>query len=59
VHLRTGPDYGLIIEPGSDDEIRQDVADLADHVLRGNVPVDDGPGASESRGISKEVARTA
>ena len=58
VHLRTGPDFGLIIEPRSDDEIRQDVADLADHVLKGNVPTDeDGPGASESQGISKEVAR--
>lgn len=58
VHLRTGPGYGLIIDPRSDDEIRQDVADLADHVLKGNVPVDDdGPGASESQGISKEVAR--
>lgn len=58
VHLRTGPAYGLIIEPRSDDEIRQDVADLADHVLKGNVQVeDDGPDASESQGISKEVAR--
>ncbi len=58
VHLRTGPGYGLIIEARSDDEIRQDVADLADHVLKGNVPIeDDGPGAAESQGISKEVAR--
>lgn len=58
VHLRTGPEYGLIIEPRSDDEIRLDVADLADHVLKGSLPAeDDGPGASESQGISKEVAR--
>ena len=58
VHLRTGPQYGLIVEPRSDDEIRQDVADLTDHVLRGNMPVeDDGPGGTESQGISKEVAR--
>lgn len=57
VHLRSGPEYGLIVEPRSDDEIRQDVADLADHVLKGNLQVeDDGPG-SESQGISKEVAR--
>ncbi|MCK9621780.1 MAG: helix-turn-helix domain-containing protein, partial [Methylobacter sp.] len=33
VHLRTGPEYGLLIEPRSDDEIRMDVADLADYVL--------------------------
>lgn len=58
VHLRTGPAYGLIIQPRSDDEIRQDVADLADHVLKGNVhSEDDGPGGTESQGISKEVAR--
>ena len=58
VHLRTGPGFGLIIEPRSDDEIRQDVADLADHVLKGNAPIEeDGPGGSESQGISKEVAR--
>nr|ACB12952.1 putative XRE family transcriptional regulator [Thauera sp. E7] len=58
VHLRTGPAYGVIIEPRSDDEIRQDVTDLADHVLKGNAAAeDDGPGTSESQGISKEVAR--
>lgn len=58
VHLRTGPAYGLIIEPRSDDEIRQDVADLADHVLKSNVQSeDDGPDGTESQGISKEVAR--
>jgi len=58
VHLRMGPGFGLIIEPRSDDEIRQDVADLADHVLKGSAALDeDGPGASESQGISKEVAR--
>lgn len=58
VHLRTGPAYGLIIEPRSDDEIRQDVADLADHVLKGNVQSEeDGPSGTESQGISKEVAR--
>ncbi len=58
VHLRTGPEYGLIIEPRSDDEIRMDVADLADFVLKGNLQTeDDGQGATESQGISKEVAR--
>lgn len=58
VHLRTGPEYGLIVEPRSDDDIRQDVADLTDHVLRGSTPVDDdGTDGTESQGISKEVAR--
>lgn len=58
VHLRTGPEFGVIVEPRSDDEIRQDVADLADHVLKGSAGDDeDGQSASESQGISKEVAR--
>lgn len=58
VHLRTGPQYGLIIEPRSDDEIRQDVGDLADHILKGSASVDDeAPTGNESQGISKEVAR--
>jgi transcriptional regulator with XRE-family HTH domain len=56
VHLRTGPDYGLLIEPRSDDEIRQDVSDLVDHILKSNAHQDD-DGAAESQGISKEVAR--
>jgi transcriptional regulator with XRE-family HTH domain len=55
VHLRTGPEYGLLIDPRSDEEIRQDVGDLVDHILRGNVQDEDG--VSESQGISKEVAR--
>ncbi|MDD2769001.1 MAG: helix-turn-helix domain-containing protein [Methylococcus sp.] len=57
VHLRSGPEYGLIIDPRSDDEIRQDVADLADHVLKGNLQTEDDAPGSESQGISKEVAR--
>lgn len=56
VHLRTGPDYGLLIEPRSDDEIRQDVGDLVDHILKGNSQQDE-DGTAESQGISKEVAR--
>lgn len=56
VHLRTGPDYGLLIEPRSDDEIRQDVGDLVDHILKGSTQQDD-DGATESQGISKEVSR--
>ncbi|MDQ4627982.1 helix-turn-helix domain-containing protein [Janthinobacterium lividum] len=55
VHLRTGPDYGLLIEPRTDDEIRQDVGDLVDHILKGSMQDEDG--LSESQGISKEVAR--
>ena len=56
VHLRTGPNYGLLIEPRNDDEIRQDVGDLVDHILKGNSQQDE-DGTAESQGISKEVAR--
>lgn len=58
VHLRTGPQFGLIVEPKGDDELRQDVLDLADSILKGTpAPDDDEPSSQESQGISKEVAR--
>lgn len=58
VHLRTGPAYGVLIEPRTDDEIRQDVHDLADHVFKGSTPADDDAHCgTESQGISKELAR--
>jgi len=58
VHLRTGPQFGLIVEPKGDDELRQDVLDLADSILKGApAPDEDGPSGQESQGISKEVAR--
>lgn len=58
VHLRTGPAYGLIIEPRSDDEIRTDVTDFAEHI-KAHVPLPDDPqeGDASSQGISKEVDR--
>ena len=58
VHLRTGPGYGLIVEPRGDDQIRNDVADLADHIYNGSEAAEeDSGGGTESQGISKEVAR--
>lgn len=58
VHLRTGPGFGLIVEPKSDDELRQDVLDLADSILKTTPsPDEDGLGGQEAQGISKEVAR--
>ena len=58
VHLRTGPEFGLIVEPKGDDELRLDVLDLADSILKGAPSQDDdGPSGQESQGISKEVAR--
>lgn len=59
VHVRTGPSYGLMIEPRSDEEIRADVADFADHLMgndRGE-PDDAQGGEGNSQGISKEIER--
>lgn len=58
VHLRTGPQYGLIVEPRSDEEIRADVSDFADHMLRSDKgPVGELRAENESQGISKELER--
>lgn len=56
VHLRSGPGYGLLIEPRSDEQIRADVTDFADYV-RGTDASADSDGEEESQGISKEVER--
>jgi transcriptional regulator with XRE-family HTH domain len=59
VHLRTGPAYGLIIEPCTDERIRADVADFADHILKGNLSDPDDPedAGDLSEGISQEIQR--
>lgn len=59
VHLRTGPQYGLMIEPRSEDEIRADVTDFAEYLLQGsaNQGEDAAGSESESQGISKEIER--
>lgn len=58
VHLRSGSEYGLVIEPKSDEEIRADVTDFAEYIQCSkteNSPLDDKEDASQ--GISKEVER--
>lgn len=60
VHLREGPDYGLIIEPCSDEDIRADVTDFAEYLIKGDSgnANDSEQGASgDSQGISKEIER--
>lgn len=58
VHLRTGPAYGLIIEPRSDDEIRTDVTDFAEHIKAATPQLDEAQdGEGDSQGISKEIER--
>ena len=59
VHLRTGPDYGLMIEPCSDEEVRTDVTDFAEHILRTKTfgHEDSQEADPDSQGISKEIER--
>lgn len=58
VHLRSGPGYGLLIEPRSDNEIRADVTDFAEYVRGTDASISDGEvGEEASQGISKEVER--
>jgi transcriptional regulator with XRE-family HTH domain len=57
VHLRTGPQYGILIEPRSDDAIRADVNDFADYLLNGAGVLGDQGIEGDSQGISKEIER--
>lgn len=59
VHVRSGPGFGILIEPRREEEIRADVMDFADYILGatpGSSEVDVGS-ESESQGISKEIER--
>ena len=60
VHLRKGPQYGLIIEPCPEDELRRHVMDFANFLLNsGKAPLapDDADTEGETVGISREVER--
>ncbi len=60
VHLRKGPGYGVIIEPRSDEEIRADVTDFAEFLLKGAIgsePDQQQGLEGDSQGISKEIER--
>lgn len=61
VHLRTGSEYGIVIEPRTEDELRRDVIDFAELFVKEqpsasneNEPEDEGV---ERLGLSKEIAR--
>lgn len=59
VHVYTGPQYGVLVEPCSDEEIRQHVNDFADHIGRSSGSNNESfanPDA-DSQGISKEIER--
>ena len=58
--MKQGPDYGLIIEPRTDEHVRRDVADFAEFISQaaGTVPTEDqGLQESDSLSISKEISR--
>jgi len=59
VQLRTGPQYGLLIDPCADDEIRTHVADFAEHILKADAASSSDGNSNEdsSDGISKEIER--
>lgn len=60
VHVRYGPEYGLIVEPRTDEDIRQEVWDFAEFLLSPANPsaADDSESAEgESLSVSKEVVR--
>lgn len=59
VHVRTGPGVGMLIEPRSEEEMREDVTDFAEHIYRACNSTNDKSAAanSESQGLSKEIER--
>jgi transcriptional regulator with XRE-family HTH domain len=60
VHLYTGPQYGIAIEPCSDDEIRQHVMDFVDHISGAGNPADNDDAEQtdgDAQGISREIER--
>jgi len=60
VHLRKGPSYGLMIEPRNDEEVRSDVTDFAEFLLKGSIGQEseqDQGLDGDSQGISKEIER--
>ena len=60
VHLKTGQGVGIVVEPRSDEEIRNNVRDFAAHILESYGPDNsdiEKTAHQDSRGISKEIER--
>src|SRR5207253_6403000 len=59
VHVKTGPQFGLIVEPRSDEAIKFDVADFTDYLLRLTKPTPGSNGGDNEEGpsIPKEINR--
>ncbi|RQS05579.1 helix-turn-helix domain-containing protein [Burkholderia sp. Bp8991] len=58
VHIYSGPGYGLIVEPCSEDEVRAHVMDFAEYIWRSakGTPAN-AADEGDSQGVSKEIER--
>jgi transcriptional regulator with XRE-family HTH domain len=56
VHLRTGHDYGIRVDPCTEDEIRAHVLDFAEHMKGGKASGEDDPDDA-AQGIAQEIER--
>jgi transcriptional regulator with XRE-family HTH domain len=60
VHVRRGPQFGILIEPCSEDEVRQHVLDFARTLLdptQSSPDADGGDKENSSPGVSREIDR--
>jgi len=57
VHIKQGPDYGILVEPRTEDEIKADVADFCDYLIGSDGGSDGFAADADSLGVSKEVVR--
>lgn len=57
VRLRTGPRYGVSIVPRTHEDIRLDVADLAEQLRRPILPPDRGDDEAAPRAVPREIER--
>ena len=57
VHLSSGPEFALSIEPRTDEEIRADVSYFADYIFGGDTKPSEDPTATdkESPGLTREI----
>lgn len=55
VHVRFGGEYAIAVDPCTDDEMRQFVAEFCDHLTR--LATEDGSGSAEAVGLNAEIDR--
>lgn len=55
VHVRSGGEYAITVDPCTDEEMRQFVAEFCDHIAK--LASDEGTGSSEAVGLNAEIDR--